>query len=288
MKKLLLSLGVVLTSLTASAQFINNGNFEATMTQIGAGTFQYVYQTAGWSGFNFGPETTSPFEGAQAAKLVTTVDPNLNGALGWGNDTITGAIQQAYKQTIANPQDLVVAFAFKYTKAGLDTGYVEFAVWDTLTAGPTDDVPLYAAAIEIGASVASWTPQNLTMQATGQTGNANRLTVTAVSSTRGFYDNNVPTQGSTLWIDGIQVGFASISENAASEGVSVYPNPANNVLNIKSSEEVASVVVTTTDGKVVANSDSKVVSLDNLNAGMYIYQVTSVSGKVSTGKFMKN
>lgn len=288
MKKLLLSLGVVLTSLTASAQFINNGNFEATMTQIGAGTFQYVYQTAGWSGFNFGPEATSPFEGAQAAKLVTTVDANLNGALSWGNDTITGVIQQAYKQTIANPQDLVVAFAFKYTKAGLDTGYVEFAVWDTLTAGPTDDVPLYAAAIEIGASVASWTPQNLTMQATGQTGNANRLTVTAVSSTRGFYDNNVPTQGSTLWIDGIQVGFASISENAASEGVSVYPNPANNVLNIKSSEEVASVVVTTTDGKVVANSDSKVVSLDNLNAGMYIYQVTSVSGKVSTGKFMKN
>lgn len=288
MKKLLLSLGVVLTSLTASAQFINNGNFEATMTQIGAGTFQYVYQTAGWSGFNFGPEATSPFEGAQAAKLVTTVDPNLNGALGWGNDTITGVIQQQYKQSIANPQDLLVSFSFKYTKAGIDTGYVKFVVWDTLTAGPTDDVPLYAAAIEIGASVASWTPQNLTMQTTGQSGNANRLTVTAVSSTRGFYDNNVPTQGSTLWIDGIQVGFASISENAASEGVSVYPNPANNVLNIKSSEEVASVVVTTTDGKVVANSDSKVVSLDNLNAGMYIYQVTSVSGKVSTGKFMKN
>lgn len=69
---------------------------------------------------------------------------------------------------------------------------------------------------------------------------------------------------------------------------SVYPNPANNELNISSIEEVTTVSVITMDGKVVANSTSTKVNVSTLVSGVYIYEVNTRSGKVSRGTFMKN
>ena len=78
----------------------------------------------------------------------------------------------------------------------------------------------------------------------------------------------------------------SVDENVVS--TSVYPNPANTELNIKTTEEIASVVITTTDGKTVAKGNTSNINVSELNAGMYIYQVTTVSGKIGTGNFVKN
>jgi hypothetical protein len=77
-----------------------------------------------------------------------------------------------------------------------------------------------------------------------------------------------------------------LNENVISS--SVYPNPANAELNIKTTEDITSVVVTTTDGKTVATGTTSNINVAALNAGMYIYQVTTVSGKVGTGNFVKN
>ena len=79
---------------------------------------------------------------------------------------------------------------------------------------------------------------------------------------------------------------AGVNENVAS--TSVYPNPANTELNIKTTEEISSVVITTTDGKTVATGNTSNINVSELNAGMYIYQVTTVSGKIGTGNFVKN
>ncbi len=79
---------------------------------------------------------------------------------------------------------------------------------------------------------------------------------------------------------------AGLNENAIS--ASVYPNPATDVLNIKTTEEIASVVITTTDGKTVATGNTSNINVASLNAGMYIYQLTTVSGKIGTGNFVKN
>ncbi|MNR32334.1 hypothetical protein D3C85_1499100 [compost metagenome] len=79
---------------------------------------------------------------------------------------------------------------------------------------------------------------------------------------------------------------AGLNENAIS--ASVYPNPATDVLNIKTTEEIASVVITTTDGKTVATGNTSSINVASLNAGMYIYQLTTVSGKIGTGNFVKN
>ncbi len=79
---------------------------------------------------------------------------------------------------------------------------------------------------------------------------------------------------------------AGLNENVIA--ASVYPNPATSDLNIKTTEDIASVVVTTTDGKTVATGNSSNINVASLNAGMYIYTVTTVSGKIATGNFVKN
>ncbi|WP_300665134.1 T9SS type A sorting domain-containing protein [Fluviicola sp.] len=285
MKKLLLSLGVVASSLSLSAQTITNGNLDAAMTAI-PGT-AYTYSIPGWVGLNAGPESASPFQGTQAAKLVVTNDPALNTALNWGDDIIPGLLQQRVAGTITNPANIEASLAYKFTKMGTDTAYIEIAVVDTMGVGANDDVVMYADWLEIPASVGTWTVANFQMQTINATGNPNRFYILAVSSTKGYYDTQTPTVGSTLWIDDVRVGKLGLEANTLSN-VSVYPNPATSVLNIDSKEAISSVNVMTTDGKVVATSTSANVNVEALNAGMYIYQVTTVSGKVETGNFAKN
>ncbi|WP_343747697.1 T9SS type A sorting domain-containing protein [Fluviicola sp.] len=286
MKKILLSLGVAFSALSVSAQTVVNPGFESTMAPISG--FQYVYATTGWTGINFGPETASPYQGSQAAKLVTTNDPALNTALSWGDDVIPGIIQQRVNGPVANPADLVVSMAVKFTKMGTDTAYIEVGIMDTMAAGSSDDVLLYAAALEISSSVSNWTPANFQMTNLGATGTPNRFYILAVSSTTGYFDTNTPTAGTTLWIDAVKTGSLGLNDAELSSAISVYPNPATTVLNIQSQEAISAVSILTTDGKVVATGDSSSINVEALNAGMYIYRITTISGKMETGNFVKN
>lgn len=76
-----------------------------------------------------------------------------------------------------------------------------------------------------------------------------------------------------------------MEENVIEAAVS--PNPATDVLNIKISEEISAVVITALDGKVVATAATSAINVADLNAGMYLYTVTTVNGKVATGNFVK-
>lgn len=79
---------------------------------------------------------------------------------------------------------------------------------------------------------------------------------------------------------------AGINENVIE--AAVYPNPANDVLNLKASEEIASVSVITMDGKVVATANASSIDVSGINAGMYMYEAVTVTGKVARGNFAKN
>lgn len=68
----------------------------------------------------------------------------------------------------------------------------------------------------------------------------------------------------------------------------VYPNPAINILNVKTSEEVASITIVGLDGSIVSNSVfSTQVDISTLEAGVYIYQVVMTSGATVSSKFVK-
>lgn len=96
------------------------------------------------------------------------------------------------------------------------------------------------------------------------------------------------TDENFIMLDDILVtnGGVGIEENVLD--AVVYPNPANDVLNINATEDVVAINVITMDGKVVATSTTTSVDVAALTSGMYLYEAVTVSGKVARGSFAKN
>lgn len=82
---------------------------------------------------------------------------------------------------------------------------------------------------------------------------------------------------------------SSITENNLD--LTVYPNPAENVLNIDAAESLSSVKVIGMDGRVVIDNEvdgnSTSLDLSSLEAGSYYYEVVSLDGAVSRSSFVK-
>lgn len=79
--------------------------------------------------------------------------------------------------------------------------------------------------------------------------------------------------------------------NATTIEANVYPNPANDVLNVSASTEVSTVSIIGMDGKVIISNDvnatTTAVNVADLTAGVYIYEVVTANGIVRN-TFVKN
>ncbi len=75
------------------------------------------------------------------------------------------------------------------------------------------------------------------------------------------------------------------------DAISIYPNPANNVLNISMNQGINSIVIVDMIGKVVysteVNSETITVDVSTFNTGTYFITFINVDGFSSTQKFMK-
>ncbi|MDO4727962.1 MAG: T9SS type A sorting domain-containing protein [Bacteroidota bacterium] len=69
--------------------------------------------------------------------------------------------------------------------------------------------------------------------------------------------------------------------------VSVYPNPAVSTLFVQGIEDLKQVIVFDISGKQILKTTQTSIDIQNLSKGMYILQVESESGAVSTHKFLK-
>jgi len=280
MKKLLLSVAIIVASFSSNAQLIVNGDFEAAATPLIPGV---ATTTLGWDTGLYTMETSGAFAGTQSCKLTTIVNATVAGQIGSPSDSIPGFAQQIKNGAISNPENLSISFAYKFTRVASDTGVVIVNLVDTLLAGDGDDVVLFQGFAEFTATTSAWGTMTIPVVAiSGATGTVNQFYIVAVSS-----NNALPSPGTTLWLDNVTTGFVGIDENEVISA-SVYPNPATDVLNIKMNEEVASVVITALDGKTVATETSASINISGLNSGMYLYTITSVSGKVAKGNFVKN
>ena len=87
------------------------------------------------------------------------------------------------------------------------------------------------------------------------------------------------------------VRFSPSNANNAinKNGISVYPNPTNDVLWITNVELGAKVIVRSIDGRVVLNqaANGNAISVASLNQGTYLVEVHTNNG-VATTKFIKN
>jgi len=67
---------------------------------------------------------------------------------------------------------------------------------------------------------------------------------------------------------------------------SVYPNPANNELNIVMNEKITSIAIYSMDGQLVLTSDTKQMNVSKLNSGVYLIKIIS-DNKVGVKRFVK-
>lgn len=85
-------------------------------------------------------------------------------------------------------------------------------------------------------------------------------------------------------------GSNGLAENSV-EVASVYPNPAIDVLNFNLNGDATSIAILTLDGKVISSQEVSdtfaKVNVSSLTSGIYMYQVTTTSGVVTTNKFVK-
>jgi len=93
----------------------------------------------------------------------------------------------------------------------------------------------------------------------------------------------------------IEITWDVIQENKLSPS-SIYPNPATNIINIPIDETLSDYArIQIFDAKGMKCLDSEVgdsgnlIKLDirNLDAGLYVYKLTSNSQMLSSGKFIK-
>lgn len=295
MKKLLLSIGIVASSFAAMSQI-------DTLTShfVGNPALYYAASTpdSGYvSGTNkFGDlvkmQLFDNTYGVTSGGTITKVALGIPVKMGTG--TITVAI---WADNAGQPANLATPIGFTTVNlTAIDTAVAAFSVVDGTRF--YNHVASFATPVTIPANHKFWAGVVLPTGA----GNGVALFSNNVQSNP-FADGD--THSGEIWGDGTfhfmtpawGVGFSfaiypvvnlvlGLDENVIS--TSVYPNPANSELNIKTTEEIASVVITTTDGKTVATGNASNINVASLNAGMYIYQVTTVSGKVGTGNFIKN
>jgi hypothetical protein len=168
--------------------------------------------------------------------------------------------------------------------------------------GSPAGVNLYNVAVNFASPIAIPASKEFWVGVVLPTGNGDTLAL--ISNTDGDFNGAGATHAGEYWSDGsfytldggwgidIALGIypivnlvAGIDENTIS--ASVYPNPATDVLNIKTEEAIQNVTITSIDGKVVANATSEIIDIAALNAGVYVYNVTTVTGKTAKGNFIK-
>lgn len=72
------------------------------------------------------------------------------------------------------------------------------------------------------------------------------------------------------------------------EGFTIYPNPVNNLLNIKSTSIIKSAVIYNLLGKQILKTSDDSIDVSKLNSGIYILKIEDELGNVFSKKWIKN
>lgn len=290
MKKLLLSIALVAAGFAANAQVDTLSEFfTGTPTMYGAQGGGYVTGNNSYEDIAKGMRYNSAnglSSGGTLTNVLAWIPVTINTS---GTATCTAKIY-AFSSTTALGAQLG---SQTLSLSSIDTTLAGFAlaggkpfnanfVFSTPVTVPNDILVMIELPTTAGDTIA------IVSNTSGDWANA-------ATHTFEIWSDNSLNNFATAWQGGVNVAMAiypvvnmtaSIEENVIE--ASVYPNPANDVLNIKIDGTIESVVVTTLDGKVVASTTSNAVNVNELASGMYIYTVTTTEGKIATGNFAKN
>lgn len=100
------------------------------------------------------------------------------------------------------------------------------------------------------------------------------------------------TDQNILLLDDVKIFNTLGLTEVATVEVNAFPNPVLDVLNINLKENISSVNIISTEGKLISSNDvnnlnATSVNVSELISGVYMYQVTTTNGSVITNKFVK-
>lgn len=294
MKKILLSLGVVLASIAANAQVDTLTEFfTGTPTIYGAQGGGYVTGNNNYGdvakGMRFNNANGLANGGSISNVLLWAPIKNDNGG------SFIVKIHEFATATTLGPVLGSVTIPLSSVDTTLATGYAMAgglpynvnATFSTPVAIPAskDVLVMVYLPTTAGDTIA------LVSNTSGDWANA-------ATHTFEIWNDNSLNDFATAWQGGVNVAMAifpvvdfvaGVEENAIT--ASVYPNPANDVLNINLSANATSVSIIGMDGKVISteaiNSNTAAVNVSNLVAGVYFYEIVAENGTVVRNTFVK-
>lgn len=297
MIKKLLSLSAVVALLASSAVAQTNPNFETW-----APTTLSTNNPDGWETYNLGAfpvflggpgpegttqETGNPREGAISVRMETKAghsialgNDTLGGSLSLGGDIFSSFIGGIPYTGRPESVDFSVMTSFPLTDTA--TFYVELK---------KNGVRVASAGVNIFQTIPTWFDANSPF-VYFSADVPDTLMILATSSKATLFTNSAtPVPGSVFWLDDIVFNFpVGVKQAIFSERILAYPNPASTSIRFDlNNKQASSIKVTDITGKVVRtiNITSNLVDVDvnDLPAGLYVYQVYNNNEIIYTDKF---
>jgi hypothetical protein len=300
MKKIYLLLLISFVSFNSNAQTVVNGGFENWTNNI------FYEDPDNWTTLNLlaltgVPETaiksTDSHSGTYALELKTVAFIN-------GSNQADTMIGYAFSAAIgggggfpvnSRPQGL--SCYYKYNKVGLSIGYVTVTLskWNSIT-NKSDSVGWGVTFIPYDQT--SYTQLDVPiLYFSSETPDSAFIWATCGGGDPA--DPGVPSgafaPGTSLKLDDFSFyGTTDIEENKLAN-ISVYPNPAQNDLNILNlgTTKEAFVRIYNVFGQlqkeIFIEDEKNLVSVSELKKGIYLYQITDIKGRLlNTGKLIKD
>lgn len=193
-----------------------------------------------------------------------------------------------------------VDFWYKYSPVATDSAEFLVLLWNSTT-GDT-----IAFAYQKMGAAANYTSKSIALTYdpafAGEQPDSMGLTFSATKLFNANYSfcTTCGVAGSTLWVDDMTfVGWNGVNEHPSTEGITLFPNPANEFVNISVDALNEAYAVTAFDatGRVVSttpmalsnnglNRKSGIINTSNLSSGIYSYSVVDKNGvALRAGKF---
>lgn len=235
-------------------------------------------------------DTSNKVEGSSSAKIVSdsvSFAPQygvVSGAIIAGTGSATGGQPTPNGLPFTFRPDTLF-FSYKYTSPSPDTAGIELVF---MSGGN----PILQGGIPLTSTNGQWA--NVYVPITSYYTNSNSPDTLILA----FYSSysNVAVQGATLNVDAVRFGYvnlpSAINEVAENINVTVYPNPASDVINVTSEKNLAGFNFQIMDvtGRVVSSTaltgETTSVFVADLAKGNYIYKITDKNnGLVKQNKF---
>jgi hypothetical protein len=241
-------------------------------------------------------ETADPGEGLASVRMTSTYLPGASGA-GAPSDTVGAMLFLGFYNLVTSENGIAytskpasVDFMYKSLPQGSDSGMVLVTLthWDAgLATTMTDGF----ASMMFGTQVTSWTTASMPIiWISADT--PDTLNIIATSSAIMLNDNTTyQMPGSELYLDNFSIVMTGVEEHIGKAQFKLYPNPAQDVLNIRSDfNGSATAVIYDVIGKQIRNISIEDgftnVNTSEFKNGVYFYQIVDEKGlALSNGKF---